>query len=137
MLTQASVKDFIESEPIVEEISREIAIRKGQNINNPTNDYSDTIERLNIVGLSSLEDIKKDLEEYKTLLIEFATRFMNPKTCGYISYEVPIIQLCYFKLALLGNINDILTHLKLFPLNITSEIEYIELANQILLSMKQ
>ncbi|MEH2454162.1 hypothetical protein [Nostoc sp.] len=134
-IDQDSISKFIQTEALVREIS-EIIYKKIETslYNTQGEDYSILINRLNVVGLSTLDEIKKDLEKHKNKIIKFTEKWINDSdypNYGFTSYNVPLMYLCYIKLALLGNVADIADKLQLFLFNIDNK-ESIELAQRIL-----
>ncbi|MEH1820557.1 MAG: hypothetical protein V7L31_16000 [Nostoc sp.] len=134
-----SIKEFIQREALVKQISHAISTK----INVPLYNQgveSDIIERLFFSGFSTLEEIKRDLEQYRNQIIEFAVLWIsgsNRNNFAFITCEVAFIYLCYIKLALIGNAPDIIERLKLFPLNIGTEEQFKQLAGRILKTYKE
>lgn len=130
-----SIKEFIQREPLIKQISQAISNKINVRIYENQGVESDIIERLFFSGFSTLEEIKRDLEQYRDKIIEFAVlwiRGSNRNNFGFITCEVAFIYLCYIKLALIGNAPDIIERLKFFPLNIGTEEQFKQLAARIL-----
>lgn len=130
-----SIKEFIQRELLVKDISKSISIRINVPLYENQSVDSDIIERLLVSGFSTLEEIKRDLEKYRDQIIEFAVlwvRGSNRNDFGFITCEVAFIYLCYLKLALIGNVPEIIKRLQFFPLHIGTEEQFKKLAARIL-----
>ncbi|MDZ8081939.1 MAG: GTP pyrophosphokinase family protein [Nostoc sp. SerVER01] len=130
-----SIKEFIQREPLVKQISKTISSRINVRLYENQGVESDIIERLFFSGFSTLEEIKRDLEQYRDQIIDFAVLWIsesNRNNFGFITCEVAFIYLCYVKLALIGNVDDIIERLQFFPLNIGTEEQFKKLAARIL-----
>ncbi|MEH2456580.1 GTP pyrophosphokinase [Nostoc sp.] len=130
-----SIKEFIQREPLVKEISKTISTKINVRLYENQGVESDIIERLIFSGFSNIEEIKRDLEQYRDQIIEFAVLWIsgsNRNNFGFITCEVALIYLCYIKLALIVNTSDIIARLKFFPLNIGTEEQFKQLAARIL-----
>lgn len=133
IIDQEIISIFLQKDPLIQEINNTISERLKVSLYNfQKDDYSDIIERLIAVGLTTIEQIQQDLERYKNKIIEFAVKWINKRSYGYISSEVSLLYLCYVKLALKNNVNDIVNTLKDFALNIGTEEEFKILAKRIL-----
>jgi len=134
MIDQELIRIFLHTEPLIKEINSLIAeqLRLPLYNNLSKDDYSDIIERLIAVELTTIEQIKQYLEQYKNQIIKFAVKWINKRAYGYLSSDVSLVHLCYVKLALKNNVDDIVNVLKSLPLNISSEGEFQTLAQRIL-----
>ena len=134
-----SIKEFIQREPLVKQISQAISNKIKLPLLENQKVESDTIEYLFYSGYSTIEEIKRDLEQYRDQIIKFTVFWINESgrnNFGYITCEVALIRLCYIKLALIVNAPDIIERLKLFPLNIGTEEQFKQLAARILKTYK-
>lgn len=134
-----SINKFVQIEPLVNEISKAISKRTNVNLYNRKVE-PDTIERLIWSGFNNLGLIKTDLEKYKDQIIEFAVLWMNKSKKSYdifITSEVAFIYLCYVKLALKGNVPDIIEIIQHYPLNIGNQEQFEKFADEILKTYQQ
>lgn len=128
-----SVQQFLRDDFLVKELSTRIAQEKNVQLYNDFPPEADLIERLNSTGFNSLADIKMDLEIYKEQVFNFALAWIrNSDGLGFITPEITLIYLCYIKLSLLPDINQIARNLQKFQLRISTEQEAIKLAQKIL-----
>ncbi|MBN3922231.1 hypothetical protein [Nostoc sp. NMS4] len=134
-----SIKEFIQREPLVKQISKTISTKINVPLHENQGVESDIIERLIFSGFSNIEEIKIDLEQYRDKIIDFAVLWIsgsNRNNFSFITCEVAFIYLCYIKLALIGDVPDIIYRLKFFPLNIGTEEQFKQLAARILKTYK-
>jgi ppGpp synthetase/RelA/SpoT-type nucleotidyltranferase len=127
-----SVQQFLMDDLLIKELSTRIAQTKNVKLYDHFPPEADLIERLKATGFNNLADIKSDLEIYKEQVVNFALAWIrNSYEFGFITPELTLIYLCYIKLSLLPDINQIARSLKEFKLRIDTDQEAIELAQKI------
>jgi ppGpp synthetase/RelA/SpoT-type nucleotidyltranferase len=135
-IDQNSLEEFIKNENLVQDIGSAISHNLGVSIYQRQTDYSDTIEKLKILGISTLETLKQDLQLHGQEIIQFATEWIRKANKdldhSFFTFEIALIHLCYIKLALLNDVDSIVGKLKYFPILLCNETQLIELATNIL-----